>query len=122
MYDCRFTKENHRFRFRSLEDRELHRADKTDSEMHNAIWSEAAKLRTDGKLLEAFKRIQCKICLIQGVYDPHPVKGVTMPLQENNVPCETYILEKCGHSPFMEKYAKDEFYNILKGIMDDGKQ
>ncbi len=100
-----------------LEDKELHRADKTDSEMHNVIWSEAAKLRTDGKLLEVFKRIHSKIYLIQGAYDPHPVKGVTIPLQENNVPCETYILEKCGHSPFMEKYAKDEFYNILTEII-----
>ncbi len=99
-----------------LEDRELHREDKTDSEMHNVIWSEAAKLRTDGKLLEVFKRINSKIYLIQGAYDPHPVNGVTTPLQENSIPCETYILEKCGHSPFMEKYAKDEFYNILKEI------
>ena len=50
---------------------------------------------------------------MQGELDPHPVKAVTIPLQENGVPCETYILEKCGHSPFMEKYAKDEFYKIL---------
>ncbi len=97
-----------------LEERELHSADKTDSEMHNAIWSEAAKLRTNGKLLEVFKRINSKIYLIQGSYDPHPVNGVMIPLQENGVLCENYILEKCGHSPFMEKYAKDEFYNILR--------
>lgn len=100
-----------------LEDRELHRADKTDSEMHNLIWSEAAKLRTDGKLLEIFQKINSKIYLIQGAYDPHPVNGVTTPLQEINVPCEVYVLEKCGHSPFMEKYAKNEFYNILNEII-----
>ncbi len=100
-----------------LEDRELHRADKTDSEMHNLIWSEAAKLRTDGKLLEVFQKINSKIYLIQGAYDPHPVNGVTTPLQENNVPCEVYVLEKCGHSPFMEKYAKDEFYSVLNEII-----
>ena len=40
-----------------------------------------------------------------------------IPLQENGVLCETYIQEKCGHSPFMEKYAKDEFYNILRMII-----
>lgn len=27
------------------------------------------------------------------------------------------ILEKCGHNPFMEKYAKEEFYNILQDII-----
>ena len=96
-----------------LENREKHKADKTDSEMHNKVWSEAAKLRTSGELLTAFKNIKSKIYLIQGQFDPHPVKGVTIPLQENGVTCETYILDKCGHSPFMEKYAKDEFYKIL---------
>ena len=29
-----------------LENKEKHTADKTDSEMHNKVWSEAAKLRT----------------------------------------------------------------------------
>lgn len=100
-----------------LEDRESHRADKTDSEMHNLIWSEVAKLRTDGKLLEVFQKINSKIYLIQGAYDPHPVDGVRIPLQEYSVPCEVYVLEKCGHSPFIEKYAKDKFYNILNKII-----
>ena len=100
-----------------LENRELHRADKTDNEMHNRVWSEAAKLRTDGDLLSTFKNIKSKIFLIQGEIDPHPAKGVIVPLQENGVECEAYMLEKCGHSPFMEKYAKEEFYKILLGII-----
>lgn len=65
-----------------LEDRESHRADKSDSEMHNLVWSEAAKLRTEGKLLEVFQKIDSKIYLIQGHNDPHPAKGVMIPLQE----------------------------------------
>lgn len=101
-----------------LENRELHSADKTDSKMHNVIWDEAAKLRTSGELLEVFKKITCKIYLVQGDKDPHPVNGVTIPLQENSVMCEAYILENCGHSPFMEKYAKDNFYKILIRILE----
>ena len=100
-----------------LENREMHRADKTDSQMHNIIWEEAAKLRTNGKLLSSFKNIKNKIVLIQGETDPHPARGITIPLKENGVECETYILEKCGHSPFMEKYAKEEFYKILLEII-----
>lgn len=96
-----------------LENREKHQVDRTDSEMYNKVWSEAAQLRTNGELLAAFKNIKSKICFIQGQLDPHPVEGVTIPLQENGVLCETYLLKKCGHSPFMEKYAKEEFYKIL---------
>lgn len=96
-----------------LENKDLHRVDKTDSQMHNIIWEEAAKLRTNGELLASFKQIKSKIVLIQGETDPHPARGIVIPLQENGVECETYILEKCGHSPFMEKYAKENFYKIL---------
>ena len=28
------------------------------------------------------------------------------------------VLENCGHSPFMEKYAKDNFYKILIRILE----
>ncbi len=100
-----------------LENLELHRADKTDSQMHNMVWEEAAKLRTDGALLKAFQKIKSKIFLIQGENDPHPARGIIVPLQENDVECESYILEKCGHSPFMEKYAKESFYKILLEII-----
>lgn len=96
-----------------LENREKHRAERTDSEMHNKVWSEAAELRSSGKLLISFQNIKSKIYLIQGESDPHPINGVTIPLQENGVQCEVYVLERCGHSPFMEKYVKDEFYKIL---------
>lgn len=100
-----------------LQNSESHTADKTDSEMHNTIWNEAAGLRTSGKLLDSFRGISCKLHLIQGATDPHPVNGITIPLKEIGVMCETYILDKCGHSPFMEKYAKDEFYRILRQII-----
>lgn len=90
---------------------------KADNEMYNRIWNEATKLRTNAELLTAFKNIQSRLFLIQGVCDPHPVEGVIKPLEENGIPCKTYILEKCGHSPFMEKYSKERFYEILQAII-----
>lgn len=100
-----------------LEDKEKHGADKADSEMYNRVWGEAAKRRSNGELIESFRNIRCKLYLIQGECDPHPVEGVTIPLEEKGVLCETYVLRKCGHSPFMEKYAKDEFYRILMRVI-----
>lgn len=88
-------------------------SEQADSEMYNRVWSEAAKLRTEGKLLETVKRVKCTIYLLQGAIDPHPVNGVVEPLKEAQIPCETYVLERCGHSPFLEKYAKEGFYRIL---------
>lgn len=99
-----------------LENKGLHSADKTDSRMYNSVWNEAAKRRADGKILASFKKVRCRLCLIQGECDPHPAEGVIVPMLENHIKCETYILEKCGHSPFIEKYAKDKFYQILLEI------
>ena len=100
-----------------LESRGKLTVNKADAEMYNRIWDEAVKLRSNGELLKAFKMIQSKLFLIQGVCDPHPIEGVVKPLEENGISCKTYILEKCGHSPFMEKYAKEKFYDILQTIM-----
>ena len=100
-----------------LENREKHTADKTDSEMHNKIWREAAKLRTGGELLKCFMNVKSRLYLIQGEYDPHPVNGVTIPLQENGVQCDIHVLQRCAHTPFMEKYAEGEFSNIILGII-----
>lgn len=100
-----------------LTEREAHRADRTDSEMHNRVWSEAARMRSSGELMEAFRKIQCRIYLLQGDSDPHPVDGVIIPLRENGVECESHVLSRCGHSPFMEAYAKDVFYRILTEII-----
>ncbi len=102
-----------------LTDKELHQADQTDKKMHNAVWKEAAGLRSGGEILASFRHIQSKIYLIQGVTDPHPIEGITVPLGEAGVPCQVYALEKCGHSPFMEKYAKDEFYGVLTRIIEE---
>ena len=100
-----------------IETSEKNIAYKADHEMYNRIWDEAAKRRTNGELLNAFKNIQSKLFLIQGACDPHPVEGVTKPLEENGIPCQTYILEKCGHNPFMEKYAKEKFYDVLQALI-----
>ncbi len=100
-----------------LQDSELHKADKVDSEMHNTICSETARLRTSGKISDSFRSIKCKLYLIQGATNPYPVNGITISLQEVEVACETYVLDKCGHSPYMEQYAKDEFYEIMHQII-----
>lgn len=102
-----------------IDKKNIYSMGKTDGKMYNSVWNEAAKLRADGKLPESFKKAGnagSRICLIQGACDPHPADGVIRPLEKNHVKCEVYILDQCGHSPFMEKYAKEEFYKIIQKI------
>jgi len=58
-----------------------------------------------------------KIYLIHGENDPHPITGNVYPFLQQNVDCETYILPKCGHSPFEEEHANERFFEIVKNII-----
>ena len=106
-----------------IDKKNIYSMGKTDGKMYSSVWNEAAKLRADGKLPESFKKAGnagSRICLIQGACDQHPADGVIRPLEKNHVKCEAYILDQCGHSPFMEKYAKEEFYKIIQKIGKKG--
>lgn len=85
----------------------------TGGEMYASIWPQADKLRSSGELFNSLKEIKCPIVIIHGEFDSHPVEGVIEPLREQRVSFETHILSQCGHSPFKEKFAKEQFYNIL---------
>ena len=62
-------------------------------------------------------KIEIPITIIHGDYDPHPSTGVIDPLSRyypDKSQLKSYILPKCGHSPWSEKQASEEFYTILR--------
>ncbi len=85
-----------------------------NGEKYNVIWKEAASLRQTGELLNFAYNINCPVVAIHGEFDPHPVEGVKVPLQDKVKDFKFYILNKCGHSPWKEKFAYQEFYRILR--------
>ena len=66
------------------------------------------------ELLELGKKINCPIVAIHGDYDPHLAEGVKEPLTRVLKDFRFVLLEKCGHEPWLERYARHEFYRILK--------
>lgn len=82
--------------------------------MYQNIWPEAAAMRKQGQLITLAKEISCPVVAIHGEYDPHPVQGVTQPLENRLENYKLYKLEKCGHSPWKEHYAYHTFYDLVK--------
>lgn len=78
------------------------------------VWKEAEQLRRSGKLLEFGKHIQCPVLAIHGSYDPHPAEGVEEPLTRVLREFSFVLLRNCGHTPWIERQARDEFYKVLK--------
>ena len=86
-------------------------------EIYRRIWDEASEVRKSGELLELVRLIECTVVAIHGDYDPHPGEGVREPLSKNIEDFRFVLLEKCGHTPWNEKQARDKFYAILEGLL-----
>ena len=78
------------------------------------VWDQARYLRSSGALLKEGKKIKCRVIAIHGDFDPHPWEGVKEPLRKLLSDFEFFLLERCGHEPWLEKRAKGKFYEILR--------
>ena len=83
-------------------------------DVYQKVWKDAERLRSSGMLLELGKNIECPVIAIHGDYDPHPVEGVERPLTPILKNFRLFLLKNCGHLPWIELEALDEFYRILK--------
>lgn len=82
-------------------------------DIFRSVWNEASELRKTGRLLELGLGIQCPVLAVHGCYDPHPASGVEKPLTDILKEFRFILLEKCGHRPWIEKQAHEEFFKIL---------
>lgn len=82
-------------------------------DVYQRIWPEAAELRRNGELLASTERIQCPVVAIHGAHDPHPAEGVRAPLESSLNDFRFFLLERCGHKPWIERHAKQQFFEIL---------
>ena len=78
-----------------------------------SVMDEAALLRKNGSLLAMGKMITCPVVAVHGTRDPHPYEGVAEPLTRVLSDFRLILLDRCGHYPWKERYARDEFYSIM---------
>ena len=83
-------------------------------ELFQSVWTEAEELRRSGMLLNLAKHIRCPVTAIHGDYDPHPAVGVNKPRKAVLKNFQFYLLKNCGHKPWNERQARDEFYSLLR--------
>ena len=83
-------------------------------DIHQSVWNEAKELRQSGILLEQGKKVQCPVVAIHGDYDPHLSEGIKRPRSQTVKDFRFILLKNCGHYPWIERQARDRFYEILK--------
>jgi len=82
-------------------------------DIFRGVWDDACELRRKKTLLHMAREITCPVIAIHGDYDPHPSEGVKIPLAQELNNFRFVLLQKCGHRPWIERNAAEEFYRIL---------
>lgn len=91
-------------------------------DINQSVWSEADRMRRTGELLGLAEKIACPVAAIHGDYDHHPYQGVKEPLSRELDDFRFILLEKCGHYPWKERDAREEFFRVLREEIDPGDE
>lgn len=83
-------------------------------DINMAVGKELGELIAGGELVKPGKNIECPVTAIHGDYDPRGPEYVRIPLSLAVKNFKFILLEKCGHYPWREKYARDKFYEVLR--------
>lgn len=83
-------------------------------EIYARVWGEAELIRRSGHLLELGRQIRCPVVAIHGDHDPHPADGVRVPLSAVVKDFRFVLLERCGHTPWIERHARQPFFRVLE--------
>lgn len=82
--------------------------------LFKAVWGEARELRKNGGLAALGGQIRSSVVAIHGDYDPHPAEGVQGPLSAMLSRFRFVLLPNCGHLPWIERTAAEQFYELLR--------
>ena len=85
----------------------------TQYDVFRGVWDEACELRRKGVLIRMAHAIRCPIIAIHGEYDPHPAEGVKEPLARECPDFRFVLLKNCGHRPWVERQASEEFFAVM---------
>lgn len=88
--------------------------------LHRKIWRDFVALRDNpGYLEREFSKITVPALVIHGDFDPHSMEGIR-PLLAHCLPQIRFqVLAQCGHYPWIERMARDQFYAILRDELNE---
>lgn len=85
-----------------------------DARAFDETWQDMLRLQEEGVYPAKFGAIQAPVLMLHGVADPHPGKMIHASLQRHLPHLEYRELERCGHYPWLEKAAHEEFFRVLR--------
>jgi pimeloyl-ACP methyl ester carboxylesterase len=84
-----------------------------DAAAHEQSWADMLRLQHGAIYPAAFSAIECPVLMVHGADDPHPGQMTRDDLKPHIRQLEYRELSKCGHSPWLERQCREEFYRVL---------
>lgn len=82
--------------------------------MNIFIYRDLAKLQQTMDMTKLIGQIPCPIVAIHGEDDFRPAELAKETLSPAMGGFKLHLLKKCGHYPWLERYARDDFFKILR--------
>lgn len=86
-----------------------------DARAHRETWDDMVRLQDEGVYPSAFASIESPVLMLHGAADPHPGRMIRDSLAPFLRRLEYIELQRCGHYPWLERHARDEFFSVLRG-------
>jgi pimeloyl-ACP methyl ester carboxylesterase len=80
-----------------------------DAVAHSETWADMVRLQNAGVYPAAFAAIDCPVLMLHGDCDPHPGRLIRDDLAPYMLQLEYREFPRCGHSPWIERAAREEF-------------
>jgi pimeloyl-ACP methyl ester carboxylesterase len=104
---------HHLYNYDPLPDEPDPDAPPIDMQAHTQTWEDMLRLQASGIYPAAFTAINSPVLMIHGDHDPHPGRMIRDSLQQYLPRLEYHELPRCGHNPWRERFARQEFASIL---------
>ena len=88
-----------------------------DAVAHDETWTDMLRLQGEGVYPGAFAAIRVPVLMIHGEVDPHPGRTIRDDLRTCIPHLEYVELAECGHSPWLERRARQRFNEVLDSWM-----
>jgi pimeloyl-ACP methyl ester carboxylesterase len=85
-----------------------------DARAHHETWQDMLRLQEEGVYPAAFAAIRTPVLMLHGAADPHPGQMIRASLAPHIPQLEYREWERCGHFPWLERSARDEFFSLLR--------
>ena len=89
-----------------------------DAGAYRETWSDMLRLQAAGVYPAAFAAIDVPVLMLHGAEDPHPGALIRASLEPHLPQLEYREWTRCGHYPWLERAAGQEFFATLRDWLD----